>query len=124
MRFEVLKGQTLTKIKINKEFSSVLFITETGKYQLEHRQDCCESVWLDDVVGDPADLLHSPLLMAELVTRDKLTQNSRAHIEDYESATWSFYKLATVKGYVTLRWCGTSNGYYSETVDFNEVTDA
>ena len=37
------------------------------------------------------------------------------------SVTWTFYEIATNKGRITLRWCGTSNGYYSESVDFVKV---
>jgi hypothetical protein len=80
-----------------------------------HDQDCCESVDVDDVVGDIADLVGSPLLVAEEVSSDDAPAPPGEYVE---SCTWTFYRFATVKGTVTVKWLGESNGYYSESVDW------
>lgn len=109
----VLIGKILIKIE-NKENEELFFHTSDGEtYRMYHEQDCCESVYIEDITGDLDDLIDSEILMAE-----EVTQEGR---NEWGSETWTFYKFATVKGYVTIRWYGESNGYYSESVDFELV---
>lgn len=122
--FNELLGKTLTKIDGCENGSGDIYFetTDGKKYTMFHFQDCCESVSVDDVCGDVSDLIGEPLLMAEEVSNDKY-DDVAAKDEYDDSYTWTFYKLATFKGYVTIKWYGTSNGYYSESVDFEEVTE-
>jgi len=122
---EDLAGLTLAKVWRGEWLASdaLFFETSDGRtFCLYHDQDCCESVTLDDVAGDLDDLVGSPLVIAEEVSNDDAgyTVPERDYVP--ESETWTFYKFATAKGYVTLRWHGESNGYYSESVSFIDVT--
>ena len=89
----------------------------TGTLVMEHLNDCCESVAIEDFEGDLEDLVGQVLLEAEEVVNGT-GKRHRGKASDYgESTTWTFYKFATRKGYVDVRWLGESNGYYSESVD-------
>ena len=112
-------GKTFTKISnANKGDDEINFVCDDGvRYVMYHEQDCCEGVELEDVAGDIQDLIGSPILEAEVVTN----QDDPPREGYNESWTWTFYKLGTIKGHVTLRWLGESNGYYSEEVYIKKV---
>lgn len=86
----------------------------------QHHQDCCESVRIEDVCGDLDDLVGAPIVLAEEVTN--ADEPKLEHEPD--SYTWTFYRFATSKGTVTVRWFGESNGYYGEGVSFDVLHDA
>lgn len=77
-----------------------------------------------DICGELDWLVGAPLLMAEETIHDNENPNG-ADAPNYQddSFIWTFYKFATIKGHVTVRWYGESNGYYSESVDFEEIED-
>lgn len=112
-QLDQLIGKTLVAADGEKEGDELIFVaSDLSRYRFYHDQDCCESVSIESIDGDLDDLLGSPIVMAEECT----------HSEDdghCDSFTWTFYKFATAKGYVTVRWFGESNGYYSESVSMD-----
>ena len=108
-------GKTFVQVSGAVGNFDLLFETANGeRFMFSHQQDCCERVDINDIVGDLQDLVGEPLLLAEEVQGETPVDfNER----EYESVTWTFYKFATRKGYVDVRWLGESNGYYSEGVD-------
>lgn len=144
-RIDELIGQTIQEIDLSSDRERIEFKTDQGKhYVMYHMQDCCESVYIEDIVGDLEDLINSPMLEAREDIHSRSSDNP--YNEEFyqkfydseddfiigklnnfsnidlpiidESSTWTFYNLRTLKGSVTIRWFGSSNGYYSESVDF------
>jgi hypothetical protein len=109
--FNELIGRTLYKAEQNGD-ELILYLSNTNYVRFYHSQDCCESVYIEDICGDLDDLVGAPLLVAEEVS----DYDAEPRYEGEESYTWTFYKFATRKGYVDVRWYGSSNGYYSESV--------
>ena len=120
---EALKGKVLAKIEGKKGDDEIIFTTMDGEvYKLYHSQDCCESVSVEDICGELDDLIGEPLLQVEEVSSDVNPPDANPETIEYQDCfTWTFYKLGTIKGGVTIRWYGESNGYYSESVDFCKV---
>lgn len=147
VEFSSLKDKTL--LSISRHNDELFFGTTTGEhYKMYHSQDCCEHVYVEDICGDIGDIVGSPILLAEEVSSNEpskeIKEERKADYDkrkkedgkdfydsDYgpnprnnwseESETWTFYKLSTIKGSVTIRWYGSSNGYYSESVNFVEA---
>ena len=87
-------------------------------FEMYHEQDCCESVSLIDVAGDFSDILGQVVTDARM---DFSHGDEGPDDSHDESTTWTYVKIVTQKGEVSLRWFGSSNGYYSETPDFYET---
>mgnify|MGYP007069479737 CR=1 FL=1 len=112
-KFEDLLGKTL--VSIEKTEDELTFTTTEGEvFKSYHNQDCCESVEIEDICGDLQDLIGTPITLAEETFKEG------GESTQCESSTYTFYKFATVKGYVDLRWYGISDGYYSERVSLVE----
>lgn len=113
---EELLGKRIIKINVNRgDSDEIIFHLSNGAiYKQCHEQDCCECVNIEDINGDLDDLIGVPLLQSE-------ESFSPANPVSDSSATWTFYKMATIKGYVTIRWYGESNGYYSETASMIKI---
>lgn len=107
-----LVGKTIVDIKgMIQDSEEIIFTLNDGvKYKMYHEQDCCECVYLEEINGDIENILNSEILRFD----EKIEDNPEAD----ESQTYTFYTIATINGYIDLRWNGESNGYYSESVDF------
>lgn len=117
--FSELLGKVLSSCERDGN-EQITFETTTGEvYRMLYYPDCCASCEIESIEGDLSDLVGTPIVMAEEVQNAE--QEPPGSEYGYESYTWTFYKLATIKGYVTIRWFGSSNGYYSESASFERI---
>lgn len=109
-----LVGKTFQNVYTIGE-DALVFENNQEKFIFYHWQDCCEHVNIEDITGDLSDLVNTPILLAEERTSDDPPKE-----EWDESYKWTFYEFRTIRGSVTVRWYGESNGYYSTSVDFRK----
>jgi hypothetical protein len=114
MNFESLVGKTLYRAW--SDHDSATFETVYGeRFKLYHEQECCEDVYLAEIHGNLSDLLNDKILEA--------SERTETWDSADQSMTATFYHISTMFASVTLRFVGTSNGYYSEAVDFVQISD-
>lgn len=112
--FSELEGKVIKNIKGGEKEDRIIFECENGnKYKMHHRQECCEDVYIDEIIGNLDTIIGEKVLNASEVTQDGESE--------WGYATWTFYKIDTFSGGITIRWFGESNGYYSETADFEKI---
>ena len=116
--FATLVGKTIVAVRVNLDDEIRLRCADGNLFRMYHRQSCCESVNIEDIDGDIQRLVGQEIVVAE-----ERQSHDNPPPAGYVSAsfTWTFYVLRTNLDSVTIRWFGTSNGYYSETVDFEQI---
>tara|TARA_R110000803_G_scaffold22351_5_gene55762 strand:+ start:1924 stop:2295 length:372 start_codon:yes stop_codon:yes gene_type:complete len=108
-----LQGETLAYIDESPD--QVLLTTVSGReFQVYHRQDCCESVGIEDTEGNWHDLVGKPLLSVDEECEDASDRSS-----DSATATRLTFKVDGAT--VINKWIGESNGYYSESITIEEI---
>lgn len=110
----VLVGKTIENVYEGAYSAEIYFVCSDGtEYKTYHSQDCCETVWFEDSDNPITSLIGETIVNAYSTSQDMP--------EASESGTWTFYTIASRNVSVTMRFCGESNGYYSESVDFRKV---
>lgn len=116
--FSDLIGKTFKDVVVYKGAietnDEIHFLTDQDElYIFGHYQECCEDVVIEDIAGNTKDLIGNPIIKSEERKNERVNEDYDLN-KDYDSNTWTFYTLATVRGWVDIRWHGASNGYYSE----------
>lgn len=95
----------------------VFFVFNDGGpvVKIYHCYDYGESVSINEVIGEPEDLIGYPLVVCD-ESDEEPTEEEKAQSDQLDRSTWTFYRFANHGGSLCLRWLGSSNGYYSEAV--------
>lgn len=124
--FSELIGKTIINITKLFDDSLLIIICSDGEvFELQHFPTCCEGSYLQDICGDLEDILVSPIVLAEESTKEVTEEEISTQVDTERSIgpcyNWTFYKLATIKGSVTLRFLGDNNGCYSTKVELKRI---
>lgn len=115
IKIDEFVGEVLTHIDVNKANDEILLTTESGRqFVICHHQGCCENVNIVDTEGEWHTLIGKPILAAK-------HWECQSDTEYGGSATDTKLTFQVTDATVINKWHGESNGYYSESVDLDEI---
>lgn len=92
--------------------------TKSGRvFRIWHNQDCCEHVYIHGIDGAIHRILGKPIIEATHTEVEK----GEPVPQDPDFWTNTTIEFRVDGATLVTRWIGESNGYYGETVDFEEV---
>lgn len=112
---ENFKGLIFKEIDVDRE--SIAFICDDNRVfiMLQTKGNTIQDyTYIESIVGDINDLVGTPILLAEECS-------APVDIRMKSTPDWTFYKLATIKGYVDIRWVDASPFLYSAAVGIVEL---
>ncbi len=116
VKFDVLVGEVLDAVDIDREKDQILLTTRSGRqFLIYHEQKCCETVEISGQDGSFIRLVGKPIVEAREIAIDTTKDDS------YGTETTTTLIFRVDGETVISRWVGDSNGYYSESVDIAEL---
>lgn len=113
-KIDRLIGVTVKAVRVTYDQVQMLG-TDGTMYMLAHDQDCCEEVSIESIDNDISLLEGQTILEAyESTNSDNPPDGYNPYTDSY---TWTFFHIRTQRDSFTIRFFGSSNGYYSETAD-------
>lgn len=101
-------GKVFSKIEMDRHQEFIIFSFEDGSvFKMGHNQECCEKVYLEDIVGDITKMIGQTVISASHTSDGDLSDDGVTVIE------YNFYTIQGNLDSITLRWYGETNSCYS-----------
>jgi hypothetical protein len=117
---EELVGKKIVDLAENHEGDLTFTMSDGSIYEMGYVPDCCATCVVESGLDDLKAMIGQKLVA---VTEDSSKETPADVKQEYtpESQTWTFYTFRSNKATAQLRWFGSSNGYYSESVTFRRA---
>jgi hypothetical protein len=118
LSFDSWVGKKIEKALIDSEHYTMYWKVDGKWYKLDAMGDCCSHSWYEHCDGGDA------LQDAEITSFEDVSQDPSPEEEgEYECLRINMLKFRTSKGYCTIEFRNSSNGYYSGWTDISECED-